>query len=115
MPSLQLGAMWHPGPCIILRNAFRFSVVVASIITFPFSLLWILTQCGQCRGIRLVLFTTLNTDPRASLGSSKRPSFQHGVLESRLTWMSPEASLQSWMPAIHGMTKISTFILYGRA
>src|SRR5262249_48884461 len=60
-----------------------------------------------------------NTDPRASLGSSKSlpiASFQHGVLESSLTWMSPKASLQSWMPAIHGgMTKISTFILYGRA
>ena len=35
-------------------------------------------------------------------------SFQHGALESRLTWMSPEASLRTWMPAIHaGMTKIS--------
>src|SRR5215467_6020990 len=32
-------------------------------------------------------------------------SFQHGVLESRSTWMSPEASLRIWMPAIHaGMT-----------
>ena len=32
-------------------------------------------------------------------------SFQHGVLESRPTWMSPEASLRTWMPAIHaGMT-----------
>src|SRR5215471_11025781 len=28
-------------------------------------------------------------------------SFQHGVLESRSTWMSPEASLRIWMPAIH--------------
>jgi hypothetical protein len=33
-------------------------------------------------------------------------SFQHGVLESRLTWMSPDASLRTWMPAIHAdMTK----------
>jgi hypothetical protein len=38
MPSLQLGAMWHPGPCIILRNAFRFSVVVDSILIFLSSL-----------------------------------------------------------------------------
>ena len=38
-------------------------------------------------------------------------SSQHGVLESRgLTWMSPEASLRAWMPAIHdGMTKICIF------
>jgi hypothetical protein len=34
------------------------------------------------------------------------PSFQHGMLESSLTWMFPEASLQIWMPAIHaGMTR----------
>src|SRR5262249_30673403 len=33
-------------------------------------------------------------------------SFQHGVLESRLTWMSPEASVRTWMPAIQaGMTE----------
>src|ERR1700740_320667 len=44
-----------------------------------------------------------------SVTSSRAPSiasFQHGVLESRLTWMFPEASLRTWMPAIHaGMTK----------
>jgi hypothetical protein len=35
------------------------------------------------------------------------PSFQHGGLESRSTWMSPEASLRTWMPAIHaGMTSV---------
>jgi hypothetical protein len=35
-------------------------------------------------------------------------SFQHGVLEPRLTWMFPEASLRIWMPAIHaGMTMTS--------
>ena len=28
-------------------------------------------------------------------------SFQHGVLESKSTWTSPEASMQTWMPAIH--------------
>src|ERR1700720_2267162 len=34
-------------------------------------------------------------------------SFQHGVLESRLTWTSPEASLRTRMPAIRArMTKI---------
>src|SRR5262245_37182848 len=42
-----------------------------------------------------------------SLAQPTIASFQHGVLESSLTWMSPEASLQTWMPAIHaGMTKI---------
>ena len=41
-------------------------------------------------------------------------SFQHGVLESRLTWMFPDASLQTWMPAIHaGMTKICIFCSVG--
>jgi hypothetical protein len=34
------------------------------------------------------------------------PSFQHGALESRSTWMSPDASLRAWMPAIHaGITE----------
>jgi hypothetical protein len=43
-------------------------------------------------------------------------SFQHGVLESRLTWMFPQASLRTWMPAIHaGMTKIRVFMFCGRA
>jgi hypothetical protein len=33
-------------------------------------------------------------------------SFQHGALESRLTWMSPGHILWAWMPAIHaGMTE----------
>jgi hypothetical protein len=41
-------------------------------------------------------------------------SFQHGVLESRLTWTFPDASVQIWMPAIHaGMTKICIFMFYG--
>ena len=43
-------------------------------------------------------------------------SFQHGVLEARLTGMSPEASLRAWMPAMHaGMTMISIFMFCGRA
>ena len=43
-------------------------------------------------------------------------SFQHGVLEPRLTWMFPEASLRTWMPAIHaGMTKLCIFMFCGRA
>jgi hypothetical protein len=49
---------------------------------------------------------------------SKTPiaSFQHGALESRLTWMSPETSLRIWMPAIHaGMTKLAfSFSVGGR-
>jgi hypothetical protein len=56
---------------------------------------------------------------RSGLRQLKRPpigSFQHGVLESRLTWMFPEASLRTWMPAIHaGMTKIRVFMFCGRA
>ena len=40
-------------------------------------------------------------------------SFQHGVLESRLTRMFPEASLRTWMPAIHaGMTNLHFHILW---
>ena len=32
-------------------------------------------------------------------------SFRHGVPEPRLTWMCPDASLRTWMPAVHaGMT-----------
>jgi hypothetical protein len=47
---------------------------------------------------------------RANVAPSRAHSFQHGALESRLTWMSPEASLRTWMPAIHaGMTKICIF------
>ena len=43
-------------------------------------------------------------------------SFQHGVLESRFTWMFPEASLRAWILAIHaGMTNIGIFIFCGRA
>src|SRR5215510_15796760 len=40
-------------------------------------------------------------------------SFQHGVLESRSTRMSSDASLRNWMPAIHaGMTRSTLFILW---
>ena len=53
----------------------------------------------------------------ASISLKQNPSiasFQHGVLESRLTWMFPDASLQTWMPAIHaGMTKICIFCSVG--
>ena len=43
-------------------------------------------------------------------------SFQLEYCESMLTWMSPEASLRIWMPAIHaGMTNRQIFILPGRA
>ena len=57
---------------------------------------------------------------RRGLGQFKQnpsiPSFQHGVLESRLTWMSREVSMRTWIPAIHaGMTKICIFILCRRA
>ena len=57
---------------------------------------------------------------RRGLGQFKQnpsiTSFQHGVLESRLTWMFPEASLRTWMPAIHaGMTKLCIFMFCRRA
>src|SRR5437667_144275 len=43
--------------------------------------------------------------PKCTKAKLSTSSFQHGVLESRLTWTSPEASLRIWMPAIHaGMT-----------
>jgi hypothetical protein len=33
-------------------------------------------------------------------------SFQHGMLESRLTWMSPTISCGPWIPAVHaGMSE----------
>jgi hypothetical protein len=39
-------------------------------------------------------------------GAASIASFQQGELESRVTWMSPDASVRTWMPAIHaGMTK----------
>jgi hypothetical protein len=42
----------------------------------------------------------------ASKQKLSNASFQHGVLESRLTWMSSEASVRVWMAAIHaGMTE----------
>src|SRR5215831_10796539 len=51
---------------------------------------------------------------RIQAGARLRHS-SHGVLESRLTWMSPEASLRAWMPAIHaGMTASDFFVVYGR-
>ena len=39
-------------------------------------------------------------------------SFQHGALESRLTWMFPEASLRAWMPAIHAGMSAPVMALY---
>jgi hypothetical protein len=36
---------------------------------------------------------------------SSMSSFRHGVPEPRFTWMSADASLRTWMPAVHaGMT-----------
>src|SRR5262245_51196635 len=50
---------------------------------------------------------------RSLTRSAPIESFQHGVLESRSTRMSPEASLQNWLPAIHaGMTTSTLFILW---
>jgi hypothetical protein len=71
-------------------------------------------------GERKLMKHSFENTGRKGLGHFKQnptiPSFQHGVLESRLTWMSPEASLRIWMPAIHaGMTKICIFIFCGRA
>ena len=43
-------------------------------------------------------------------------SFQHGLLESRFTWMFPDVSLRGWMPAIPtGITVICIFVFCGRA
>jgi hypothetical protein len=67
----------------------------------------------------VILLPSLENKGRKSLSQLKQPpigSFQHGVLETRLTWMFPEASLRTWMPAIHaGMTKIRVFMFCGRA
>jgi hypothetical protein len=60
-----------------------------------------------------------NTESRGLDQFKQNPSiasFQHGVLESSLIWMSPEASVRAWMPAIYaGMTKICIFVFCGRA
>jgi hypothetical protein len=41
-------------------------------------------------------------------------SFQHGALESRFTWMSPEVSSRTWMPAIYaGMTMMTMISIFG--
>ena len=51
-----------------------------------------------------------------SITSRRAPSiasFQHGVLQSRLTWMFAEASLRTWMPAIlAGITKCAFHSLW---
>src|ERR1043166_5586929 len=47
-------------------------------------------------------FTTARCTHTSSIQTTRRAlssSFQHGALESSLTWMSPEASVQTWMPA----------------
>ena len=57
----------------------------------------------------------LNPSYGASSRAPTMASFQHGVLESRLTWMFPEASLRTWMPAIHaGMTKFAFSFCVGK-
>jgi hypothetical protein len=55
----------------------------------------------QFFGVRL--FATLNL---FNFGEySAMSSFRHGLPEPRFTWMSPDASLRTWMPAVHaGMT-----------
>src|SRR5262245_2044640 len=103
MPSLQLGAMWHPGPCIILRKAFRFSVVVASILLFLSHLLDSDSVVGKIAASVGFSFTTKNakhtkgpfffilrtscsaisfenTEP-ASPGSSRSPQLGHSSME----------------------------------
>jgi len=59
------------------------------------------------RRVDSILMCCPVTPLKMSLSLKQRsiPSFQHERLESRSTWMSPEASLRIWMPAIHaGMT-----------
>ena len=68
-----------------------------------------------CGSAALSFATSFENTGRKGLGQFKQnpsiASFQHGVLESRLTWMFPAASMRTWMPAIHaGMTKICIFM-----
>ena len=54
--------------------------------------------------------------PRSNLvnfgENSSVSSFRHGVPEPSLTWMSPDASLRAWMPAVHaGMTDAVSVIV----
>src|SRR5262249_8857235 len=89
-------SLYHFAQCFSFLCCCRFH------ITFPFSLLWILTQWLASRGIRLVLFTTKNakhtkgsffilrtscfaisfenTEP-ASPGSSRSPQLGHSSME----------------------------------
>jgi hypothetical protein len=72
------------------------------------------------RPISVVSFVhSFENNGRRGFSQLKQPpigSFQHGVLESRLTWMFPQASLRTWLPAIHaGMTKIRVFMFCGLA
>ena len=64
----------------------------------------------------VVFVSSFENTERRGLGQFKQNSssvsFQHGVLESRLTWMFTEASSRTWMPAIHaGMTNPSSVML----
>jgi hypothetical protein len=69
--------------------------------------------------LQIEFFQNLKIRGRRSLGQFKQnpsiASFQHGMLESRLTWMSPEASLRIVMPAIHAGMTICIFMFCGRA
>jgi len=62
------------------------------------------TACKVTRGFFGVrLFATLNLVNFSEYSSMS--SFRHGVPEPWFTWMSPDASLRTWMPAVHaGMT-----------
>jgi hypothetical protein len=59
-------------------------------------------SCASCAPLKIWGGGTSVTSSR----DRSIASFQHGVLESRFTRTFPEASLRTWMPAIHaGMTK----------
>jgi hypothetical protein len=74
---------------------------------------------GEVKFAALAMSSFENTGRRGLDQFKHNPSiasFQHGVLESRLTWMSPEASLRAWMSALHaGMTKICILMFCKRA
>src|SRR5262245_35397982 len=104
--SLSQGSDAVSGPLRLLNGALRYRrnssdrsmICPSASITFDSAI------------IHLVLLSKSRQEAHRLTYTEKFPtaSFQHGVLESRLTWTSPDASLRVWIPAIHaGMTENS--------
>src|SRR5215510_645911 len=104
--SLSQGSEAVSGPPRLLKGDFRYfrnssvrsMICPSASITFDSAI------------IHLVLLSKSRQEAHRLTYTEKFTiaSFQHGLLESRLTWTSPDASLRVWIPAIHaGMTENS--------